>query len=101
MEPPSPYRRHVPRRDRRVMLALLSDAANLGEYTICHAAGIGAGSAYPVLARLEGLGWTERERETPAPENRPPRTFYRLTPEGRTRVMELLGLAVRAEQEVS
>jgi len=91
----STYRRRVPRSHRRVMLVLLTDAANLGGYTICRAAGIGAGSAYPALARLEGLGWLDSEWETPEPVNRPRRRFYRLTPVGRARVMELLGLAVR------
>jgi DNA-binding PadR family transcriptional regulator len=93
----NPYRRRVPRSHRRVMLVLLTDAANLGGYTICRAAGIGSGSAYPALARLEKLGWLDSEWETPEPVNRPRRRFYRLTPDGRAHVMELLGLTVREE----
>jgi len=90
----NPYKRRVPRRDRRVMLALLSDAANLGGYAIMNAARIG--TPYLALARMERLGWVTREREYPEPANRPPRTFYRLTAEGRANVMRLLGLQERA-----
>jgi DNA-binding PadR family transcriptional regulator len=91
----SPYRHRVPRSHRRVLLALLSGADNLGGYEIARAAQVGPAKPYTVLPRLEHLGWVTSEQETPVPANRPRRRFYRLTPGGRTRVMELLGLAVR------
>lgn len=44
---------------------------------------IGAGTAYPALAKLEAAGWLIREREDidPAKAGRPRRTLYRLAPE--------------------
>jgi PadR family transcriptional regulator PadR len=90
-----PYgRRRVPRSHRRVMLVLLSGARELSGYPISRAAMVGAGSVYIVLAHLEGLGWVSSEWETPNPL--PPgngrRRFYRLTPFGRERMLDLLGL---------
>ncbi|GLY83060.1 PadR family transcriptional regulator [Actinoallomurus iriomotensis] len=48
------------------------------------ATGLPSGSLYPVLARLERAGWvrSSRERIDPAVEGRPPRRYYRLTPDG-------------------
>jgi len=45
---------------------------------------LGSGTLYPVLARLEAAGWIESCREDidPAVEKRPPRRYYRLTPDG-------------------
>jgi PadR family transcriptional regulator, regulatory protein PadR len=58
--------------------------------------GLPSGSLYPVLARLERAGWvtSERERIDPAVEGRPPRRYYRLTPEGRSQArIELAALS--------
>lgn len=86
------YRHRVPRKDRRVMLALLSGASNLSGYPLSRAAMVGSGSVYVILARLERrLGGVAGEWGEFTP-NGGRRRYYRLTPEGRTRVMELLGL---------
>ena len=89
------YGRHrIPRSHRRVMLVLLTGAGRLSGYPICRAAMTGPGTVYLVLERMEKRGWVAGEWETPdpLPGDRPRRRFYRLTPEGRSAVMELLGL---------
>lgn len=77
------------------MLVLLSGAPRLSGYPISRAAMVGSGSVYLILARLERLGWVTSEWETPDPL--PPdcgrRRFYRLTPDGRKQVLEVLGLS--------
>jgi PadR family transcriptional regulator, regulatory protein PadR len=44
-------------------------------------AGLPTGSIYPILARLEKLGWlcSEFEQVDPSEAGRPPRRFYQLT----------------------
>jgi PadR family transcriptional regulator, regulatory protein PadR len=46
--------------------------------------GIGSGTIYPVLIRLEKAGWLKSEKEDidPKEAGRPARTFYRFTPQG-------------------
>lgn len=45
---------------------------------------LGSGTLYPILARLEAARWIESCREDidPVAEKRPPRRYYRLTPDG-------------------
>jgi PadR family transcriptional regulator, regulatory protein PadR len=82
----------VTKRLKRVLLVLLTGAPDLSGYVICRAAGMGSGSIYPELARLERAGWVDSYREVPDPAGRSPRRFYRLTPEGRAAAFPLLGL---------
>ncbi|MGQ4334231.1 PadR family transcriptional regulator [Streptomyces hayashii] len=46
--------------------------------------GLGAGTVYPILRRLERAGWLEarlEQREEEAPSDaRPPRVYYRIDP---------------------
>lgn len=60
--------------------------------TIMEATGLWSGTVYPILARLEAAGWTEREREDidPRVAGRPVRVMYRLTPAGRLAARALL-----------
>jgi PadR family transcriptional regulator PadR len=47
-----------------------------------------SGTIYPMLARLEGVGWVESAWEDPSAHEkagRPRRRFYRLTPHGADR----------------
>ena len=48
---------------------------------------IGAGTLYPILARLEKAGWVESHWEDvdPSKEGRPRKRFYRLTGIGETK----------------
>lgn len=84
--------KRLPRSHRRVLLVLLTGAPGLGGYTIARAAMTGSGKVYPILARLERLGWAESDWEAPEPLDRPRRRFYRLTAEGRSQALEALGL---------
>ncbi|PZR88748.1 MAG: PadR family transcriptional regulator [Hyphomicrobiales bacterium] len=54
--------------------------------------GIGSGTIYPVLIRLEKAGWlkSEKEKIDPREVGRPARTFYRLTPQGARRFQRVL-----------
>lgn len=83
------------RRQRRVLTVLMTGAPSLSGYPVMRLAQTGAGTVYILLARLERLGWVSSEWEVlPFGEDRPRRRFYALTPEGRERVTELLGLEV-------
>ena len=74
--------------NRRRLLVLLTDAANLGGSTIWRLAGGSAGWLYVFLAKLEDAGLVTSEWEAPEPLDRPRRRFYRLTPEGRAAAMQ-------------
>ena len=56
---------------------------------------LASGTVQPILARLEGYGWVESfwEQEDPSLLGRPPRRYYRLTPDG-------ISYAVRALAKV-
>ncbi|NUS13459.1 MAG: PadR family transcriptional regulator [Streptomyces sp.] len=57
---------------------------------ICRTAELGAGTVYPILARLAGLGWVEaREEDGPHP-GRPARRLYEFTTAGRELAAEAL-----------
>ena len=52
---------------------------------LCEATGLPSGTIYPILARLERIGWVESDWEDPEAhiaEGRPRRRYYLLTREG-------------------
>ncbi|GAA5187267.1 hypothetical protein GCM10023322_35270 [Rugosimonospora acidiphila] len=60
------------------------DASRYG-LELMRATGHASGTLYPVLTRLQDAGWLEAEWEDAAvaqATGRPPRRYYRLTPEG-------------------
>jgi hypothetical protein len=79
------------RRDRRVLLVLLSGAVNLGASTIAGAAQVPA--VGPSLTRLEVEGWAASDWSPEVGGHR--RRLYRLTPVGRLRALAALGLEER------
>ena len=84
--------------NRRRLLVLLTDAANIGSYDVRRLAGGSSGRVLIFLGRLEGAGMVTSRRE--APEERenhllPCRRFYRLTPEGRAAAIKALNLGRR------
>jgi PadR family transcriptional regulator PadR len=90
---PYPARRRwsrVPRSDRRVLLALLSGAANLSGYPLARTAQVRYGRVYVILDRLENAGWVTGQWGPGEVDKR--RRFYRLTDDGRPRAMATLGL---------
>ncbi len=52
-------------------------------YRLCEETGLGSGTVYPILERLEAAGHVSARKETPPPADRPPRRFYELTGTGR------------------
>jgi PadR family transcriptional regulator len=54
-------------------------------YRICEETGLGSGTVYPILERLEEAGWIEGAWETGQPADRPRRRFYLITAAGRSR----------------
>ena len=52
-------------------------------YAISRGTGVPSGTLYPILMRLEKLGWLETRWEDEAPQGRPPRHLYRLSVDGR------------------
>lgn len=78
-------------RTTRDVLAVLLDGLreDLHGLEICRRAGLGSGTTYPILARLEKVGWVqarwedEQEWLDPADgKRRPRRRYYALTGEG-------------------
>lgn len=75
-------------RTSRSVLEVLVDGFedDLWGLRICHLAKLPSGTVYPLLARLEDIGWVETRWETdedaPARTTGPRRRFYRLTPNG-------------------
>lgn len=66
-----------------VLEALLGPDEELYGLKIAQNAGRKTGSVYPILARLEEVGWVVSEWELGEPSARGPRRrFYRLSPEG-------------------
>ena len=59
-------------------------------YRICEEAGLGSGSVYPILERLEEAGWIEGSWESGEPTDRPKRRFYSLTGAGRQEYLEAI-----------
>jgi PadR family transcriptional regulator, regulatory protein PadR len=59
---------------------------------IAKATGIGSGTLYPLLARLEAAGWLKSQWENvePSEVRRPRRRLYRLTTVGQRRGREAL-----------
>jgi PadR family transcriptional regulator len=69
----------------KVVSAMLADpTADRYGLDLMRDTGLASGTLYPVLIRLEGAGWVESRWENldPAAEGRPPRRYYRLTPDG-------------------
>jgi PadR family transcriptional regulator PadR len=51
-------------------------------YRICEETGLGSGTVYPILERLEKVGWIAGRWETDQPDDRPSRRFYSVTETG-------------------
>ena len=66
-----------------VLDVLLTGDQELYGLKISQLSGLKTGTVYPILARLESIGWVDSEWETGEREDRGPRRrFYRLNPDG-------------------
>jgi PadR family transcriptional regulator PadR len=52
-------------------------------YKLTELTGLGSGTIYPIMERLERGGYVSAAVEAPRPADRPPRRFYELTGTGR------------------
>jgi DNA-binding MarR family transcriptional regulator len=81
-----------------VLGELIADPARrIYGFELCAATGQPSGTVYPILIKLEGLGWLESEWEDPqvhGPAGRPRRRYYRLTEDGAARAR----IALRAAE---
>lgn len=66
-----------------VLSVLLADPAPVWGLAVVKASRRPAGSVYPILERLERLGWVASEWETDDARPGPRRRYYVLTPDGR------------------
>jgi DNA-binding PadR family transcriptional regulator len=68
----------------RALLAVLLDTRERWShgYELASLTGIGSGTLYPMLIRLEAQGYLKAEWQQPLASGRPPRHAYRLTPAG-------------------
>jgi len=83
------------RRDNCCRLAV-AKAAQIG-LDISRHSGIPSGTLYPILMRLDELGWLETKWEDAVPPGRPPRHLYRLSGNGREWAREELRAARQRE----
>ncbi|MGW0805502.1 PadR family transcriptional regulator [Nonomuraea sp. NPDC002799] len=68
---------------------------------LCGLAGLAGGSVYPILARLERIGWVESRWEDPerhVEQGRPRRRYYRLTTDGAERSRAAIAGAYRSRR---
>ena len=98
----------VPRMTLQVQLvlrALLEDPdADRYGLELCDLVGLPSGTIYPILARLEQVGWVESRWEDPATHEaagRPRRRFYRLRPDGAELARDALARAYQPRRRSS
>jgi len=75
-----------------LVLQAIHEGSRYG-FDIIDATGLPSGTVYPALRRLEAAGCLESEWEDEGAaeaEGRPPRCYYRLTPEGRLLLQDVV-----------
>ena len=84
----------------RVMLA--DPAAHYYGLQLIEATGRPGGTIYPIMARLEQVGWVTSDWEDPTEhitEGRPRRRYYRFTDDGAERARDALAGAYRPSRQ--
>ncbi|MGP3930032.1 PadR family transcriptional regulator [Nonomuraea sp. KM88] len=69
---------------------------------LCELAGLPSGTVYPILARLEQIGWLEsrwEDPETHVAQARPRRRYYRITADGAEQARDAVARAYRARRQ--
>jgi PadR family transcriptional regulator, regulatory protein PadR len=69
---------------------------------LCDETGLPSGTIYPIVARLEQLGWVVSNWEDPAEhiaKGRPRRRYYLLTPDGAEQARDALARAYRPRKQ--
>ncbi|WP_157408521.1 PadR family transcriptional regulator [Actinoplanes sp. N902-109] len=65
-----------------LLIASASQQENLWGLRICERTGLGPGTIYPILERLQRVGWVSSSMEPGRPSGRPPRRYYTVTGTG-------------------
>lgn len=94
---------------RKPSLATVSVLQTLAEgvrhgFDIVDATGFAGGTVYPILSRLERLGWVRSQWEDARiahRDKRPPRRYYRLTADGRTALADALAVYRRLTERAT
>jgi PadR family transcriptional regulator PadR len=86
-----------------VLRALLDDPVR-DRYglDLCTVTGLASGTVYPILARLEQLGWVQSRWEQPeahVSEHRPRRRYYTITSDGAVRARTAIAQAYRSRKQ--
>ena len=86
-----------------LILEALIDGQPLSGAQIGYATGIGSGSRYPILRRLEAAGWLNGEWEEidPCEVGRPRCRFYGLTKAGEAEAQAALARRSRARKQAA
>lgn len=69
---------------------------------LCEETGLPSGTIYPIVARLEQLGWVVSSWEEPVrhtTEGRPRRRYYRFTDEGAAQARDAMARAYRPRKQ--
>ncbi|MGP3913112.1 PadR family transcriptional regulator [Nonomuraea sp. 10N515B] len=69
---------------------------------LCELAGMPSGTLYPILARLEQIGWVESRWENPethVAEGRPRRRYYLITADGAEQARDAIARAYRSRRQ--
>jgi PadR family transcriptional regulator PadR len=86
-----------------VLRAMLAEpTAQCYGLQLCEETGLQSGTIYPIVARLEQLGWVESSWEDPrehVAEGRPRRRYYRLTDAGAEQARDALARAYRFRKQ--
>jgi PadR family transcriptional regulator, regulatory protein PadR len=91
----------------RLVLRAMLDDAGVPRYglQISKQAGLEPGTLYPVMARLEGVGWVQSRWEDPdlsIRDGRPRRRYYQLTTDGAEQARQALAeISARHEKRRS
>jgi DNA-binding PadR family transcriptional regulator len=82
-----------------VLRALLADPqASYYGLQLCDETGLASGTIYPIIARLEQVGWVTSDWEDPAEHvaaGRPRRRYYQITEDGAEQARAALARAYR------
>jgi DNA-binding PadR family transcriptional regulator len=82
-----------------VLVKTAASSESAWGFKICERAGLGPGTVYPILDRLEAATWISGFWETDAPADRPRRRLYEMTVHGRIELAA--GLAARPRAGVA
>lgn len=92
------------RRPSAATLEILNNLAaepdGLHGYALMQAAGLASGTLYPILKRLSDRDWLEKNWESGADREGPPRRIYKVTELGRTQLQTYLSSDLRRSSKV-